>query len=305
MLTNVIIFAVTIAVAVVVAIVKGRKKESTTIPVSRYESFVDKATKEAVEEPDENVTSLIRNHANDSWISQPDSSIEIHINSLRVSYVEVYGVRFDTIKSAINSSKDISDKVAYDMVVIEKELVIARREKFAAERHYEVMPSPFFGDVHVYKDCMIGIATKSGKWADKAPRIAVRIEKDTDSNEVGVTAVYLATDDISAATSVHSWDLNNATEDKDFDKRVIKNKDEFNGESEVLQNLFARIEKYCYLVREKLMVLDNGRWVFKPATDEQLKHIAELNKKLEITVAVGSEEKKAENMFEFMHSSAE
>lgn len=301
-ITATVVVLAAIALVVIAITMKGKKKEVSID--NRYKSLEEKAVKKAEKMTAVEKADMLKRHSTDSWLGKVSDNVLIRITALDIEYVSVFGMHYDSAELAVNNAKDLSDEHALGVMVIEKELAILRKERFTAERHYKVLSSPFFGDVHVYNDCTIGIKAKDGEWANKAPRIAVRIEKDTETKEVGVTKVFLAAGDITTATSVHTWDLNDINEDKDFEKRIIKSADKFSAEAEVLQNLFARIEKYCYLINEGLMVFENSRWTFKPATDEQLTHIEELNKKL-VKAGPKKEEPKVVNMFEHIHSSEE
>lgn len=301
MLTYSILAVVVLAAVVAIVIaVKGSKKVTV-------ESIESKAVKEANKLSAAEKEEMVGKFANKSvdWIHPANDKIIAKIHDLSVVSVSVHGIKYNSVVDAVKRSSSLSESEALKMMTMDKELGILRQQKFAAERHYTVTDSTFYGKVYHYNPCTIGIDVKTGKWANKPARIAVRIDKDKDGT--GIVEAYVATDDISKATSYVCFNFDKDVDFDKFQKMVLDNKEEYGAEAEVIQDIISRTTKFDYLIDKKLLKMDHGRFIFSPPTKEHLEALAKIDKTIVIPSeeAPKKEEPKVINMFEHMHSSAE
>jgi hypothetical protein len=288
-------------VAVIVAMVmKGKKSKSEAAPVSLYEKLEAKAMKLADEMSAEEKNRLVGKFGTGSYDSETAPRITTKIDSLNVLYVTAYGVRYESVRDAIERSAEMSEETALRLLTLEKELYILRKEKFNASRHYKTVKSPLFGTIYSYNACTIGIETKTGAWADKAPRMAMVIERK-ENGSVRAMDIYLADEDIATASSYLHFDLRKEENVKRFEELICKQEKEYGEEIEVIQTILSRVEKYNFLIEEKLLKVEAGRFVFNIPTDKQLKEL----KKFDTDVQEHESNPKVVNIFEFMHSSQE
>jgi hypothetical protein len=293
------IIVVVLSAVVVVLAVKMKGKSESAESISRYEELEVKAMERAEKLTGEEKRRLVESYAEvtKDW---KYSGITAKISMLNVLSVNVSGTRYDSVKDAVDLS-DMSEESALMLMQMEKEFYILRRDRFAASTHYKTVVSPLFGTVYSYNASTIGIDTKTGRWADKAPRMALVIEQNEDKSVKG-TDIYLADADIATADSYIHFDLRKKENVQRFEDLICKQDKEYGDEIEVIQTILGRIEKYNYLISKKLLKVEAGRFVFGIPTDDQLKEVKKFD--------TGEEESTEPNpnvinIFEFMHSSQE
>jgi hypothetical protein len=296
MLTYSILAVIVLAAvaAIVVIVLKGKKKPT-------IESLESKAMKEAETMSGAEKEDLIKRLNGKSVPCTVTEHIVAQLNDLSVVHVTAYGIRYSSVKDTVERCSSLTDADALRLMTLEKEMEILRKDRFNAKRHYKAVDSVFFGKVYKYQPCVIGINTTEGKWANKPARLAVRIDRDEDGT--GITEAYLATDDISKATSYVRFDFHVEADFDRFKALVLDNKDEYGAEAKMIEELIARTAKYDYLVEQGLLKIKNGRFEFSSPTKEQLEDISKIDSTIDPTVVDNEEEPETINIFENMHSS--
>jgi hypothetical protein len=272
---TVVAIALSIVVAVLVALLM-KKGNNTSNVLDNLEpeavSMEEKAKEEAENMSDKEKNRLLKQWEGKSRDIFFGSTISGKVTNLQVDYIKVHGNKYDSIQDALDKNKSIPENYRYKMALVDAELAVLRNENMSLSRHYHTETSVFCGTVHIYKPCIIGVETIAGPNANKAARMAVKIEKD-EHGYMGITEIFVATSDIANASNFTTFVMVN-DEDK-FDKLIRADK-KYMQEVAEIDAINERLEKYNYLIEEDLLTKEGNKFLFKAPTEKQIKEIKAL-----------------------------
>lgn len=181
-------------------------------------------------------------------------------SAFRVIYVEVYGVRYGSIKDAVQNDNRIDEDVRFDMLQFEEQLRILREEFLKEERFYmekDVVFGGIDGKVRVYKECTIAIQPESRAQLGLPPRMAVDIEIMSDGRRE-ISKIYIASEDVLVNEGM-VFDMQNQN-DKQSYETLVGGTDIYKDEKKVLAELAIQLDAFNQLVEQgdRVEFLDDG-----------------------------------------------
>jgi hypothetical protein len=194
------------------------------------------------------------------------------IFELNVQFVEVHGVRFDSLADALEKGAIAEKAIRRKMEVLDAELKVLRKEKYTARRHYHVEKTLFDGDVYFYQPCVIGIDTVTGPNSGKPARMAIQIEKDDDGS-VGVTQVFVAEKDIANASVIYPFAVNTDSGREKFKNLIRSKKELYGAEVQEIDDIIKRLNKYNVILGQRRIKQKDGKFIIEPPTEEHRREL--------------------------------
>lgn len=184
------------------------------------------------------------------------------MTDLNVDWIDVYGVRYYSFSSALES-KDLIKEEADAMRETDAMVAVVRNESMHEKRYLQVKDM-LDGKVYIYEPCKMKLDVDN-----LAPRVAVELVRNKDLSMM-IQTILVSKLDVTIASHRYEFDMLNLDDVEAF-KLLVREDAAYEKEMKQLAEIEARIAHYNQLVARDRVAMENGHIIIYPPSPAEIK----------------------------------